>query len=106
LCIIETVLAIFREYKPWILLLITQWSNSFKMLALSLGLLRNAKILQKNCLPFLVRKRQRRSQLSHLIGYIKRHLKLWDNKIGPKYKISSECSLSQNNKKHYCNIFS
>jgi hypothetical protein len=24
LCIIETVLAIFREYKPWILLLITQ----------------------------------------------------------------------------------
>ena len=31
----------------------------------------------KSCLPFLVRKRQRRSQLSHLIGYIKRHLKLW-----------------------------
>jgi hypothetical protein len=25
----------------------------------------------------IVRKRQRRSQLSHLIGYIKRHLKLW-----------------------------
>jgi hypothetical protein len=24
LCIIETVLAIFREYKPWIVLLITQ----------------------------------------------------------------------------------
>ena len=29
-----------------------------------------------------------------------------DNKIGPKCKISSECSLSQNNKKHYNNIFS
>jgi hypothetical protein len=26
--------------------------------------------------------------------------------IGPKCKISSECSLSQNNKKHYNNIFS
>jgi branched-subunit amino acid transport protein AzlD len=33
--------------------------------------------LYKSCLPFLVRKRQRRSQLSHLIGYIKGHLKLW-----------------------------
>jgi CTP:phosphocholine cytidylyltransferase-like protein len=29
-----------------------------------------------------------------------------ENKIGPKYKISSECTLSQNNKKHYNNIFS
>ena len=38
LCIIETVGAIFREYKPWIVLLITQWSKSSKMLALSLGL--------------------------------------------------------------------
>jgi hypothetical protein len=38
LCIIETVGAIFREYKPWIILLITQWSKSFKILALSLGL--------------------------------------------------------------------
>jgi hypothetical protein len=28
---------------------------------------------EKSCLPFLVRKRQRRSQFSHLIGYIKRH---------------------------------
>jgi hypothetical protein len=28
LCIIETVGAIFREYKPWIVLLITQWSKS------------------------------------------------------------------------------
>jgi hypothetical protein len=38
LCIIETVGAIFREYKPWIVLLITQWSKSSKMLSLSLGL--------------------------------------------------------------------
>jgi hypothetical protein len=38
------------------------------------------------------------------IKYIYSHPKN-DNKIGPKYKISSECSLSQNNKKHYCNIF-
>jgi hypothetical protein len=38
LCIIETVGAIFREYKPWIVLLITQWSKSSKMLALSSGL--------------------------------------------------------------------
>jgi hypothetical protein len=38
LCIIETVEAIFREYKPWIVLLITQWSKSSKILALSLGL--------------------------------------------------------------------
>ena len=37
LCIIETVGAIFREYKPWIVLLITQWSKSSKILALSLG---------------------------------------------------------------------
>ena len=29
-----------------------------------------------------------------------------DNKIGPKCKISSECSLSQNNKKYYNNIVS
>jgi hypothetical protein len=35
------------------------------------------KVCKKNCLPFLVRKRQRRSQLSHLIWYIKGHLKLW-----------------------------
>jgi hypothetical protein len=27
---------IFREYKPWIVLLITQWSKSSKILALSL----------------------------------------------------------------------
>ena len=33
------------------------------------------KFVKKSCLPFLVRKRQRRSQLSHLIGYIKRHSK-------------------------------
>jgi hypothetical protein len=38
LCIIETVGAIFREYKPWIVLLITQWSKSSKILALFLGL--------------------------------------------------------------------
>ena len=31
LCIIETVGAIFREYKPWIILLITQWSKSSKV---------------------------------------------------------------------------
>jgi hypothetical protein len=37
LCIIETVGAIFREYKPWIVLLITQWSKSSKILTLSLG---------------------------------------------------------------------
>ena len=37
LCIIETVGAIVREYKPWIVLL-TQWSKSSKILALSLGL--------------------------------------------------------------------
>jgi hypothetical protein len=30
LCIIETVGAIFREYKPWIVLLVTQWSKSSK----------------------------------------------------------------------------
>jgi hypothetical protein len=35
------------------------------------------KCVKKSCLPFLVRKRQRRSQLSHLIGCIKGHLKLW-----------------------------
>ena len=29
------------------------------------------KVCKKSCLPFLVRKRQRRSQLSHLIGYIR-----------------------------------
>ena len=39
------------------------------------------------------------------IKYIYSHLKN-DNKIEPKYKISSECSLSQNNKNHYCNICS
>jgi hypothetical protein len=33
--------------------------------------------INRGFLPFIVRKRQRRSQLSHLIGYIKRHLKLW-----------------------------
>jgi hypothetical protein len=37
LCIIEMVGVIFREYKPWIVLLITQWSKSSKILALSLG---------------------------------------------------------------------
>ena len=31
LCIIETVGAIFHEYKPWIVLLITQWSKSSKI---------------------------------------------------------------------------
>jgi hypothetical protein len=36
LCIIETVGAIFREYKSWIVLLITRWSKSSKILALSL----------------------------------------------------------------------
>jgi hypothetical protein len=56
LCIIETVGAIFREYKSWIVLLITQWSKSSNILAVSLGLfdlqgllsltyLRNAKSL-------------------------------------------------------------
>jgi hypothetical protein len=38
LCIVETVGAIFREYKPWIVPLITQWSKSSNMFALSLGL--------------------------------------------------------------------
>ena len=38
LWIIETVGAIFREYKPWTVLLITQWSKSSTILALSLGL--------------------------------------------------------------------
>ena len=38
LCIIETVGAIFHEYKPLIVLLITQWSKSSKISALSLGL--------------------------------------------------------------------
>jgi hypothetical protein len=38
LCIIETVGAIFLEYKPWIVLLITQWSKSSTILALSLSL--------------------------------------------------------------------
>ena len=38
LCIIETVGAIVLEYKPWIVLLITQWSKSSNILALSLGL--------------------------------------------------------------------
>jgi hypothetical protein len=37
LWIIETVGAIFREYKPWIVFLITQWSKSSTILALSLG---------------------------------------------------------------------
>ena len=46
LCIIEMVGAIFREYKPWIVLLITQISKSSKMLALSLGLFD---------LPFIIR---------------------------------------------------
>jgi hypothetical protein len=36
LCIIETVLAICREYKPWIVHLITQWSKSSKIVAPSL----------------------------------------------------------------------
>ena len=35
---IETVGEIFREYKPWIVLLITQWSKSSKIVAFSLGL--------------------------------------------------------------------
>jgi hypothetical protein len=35
---IETVGAIFREYKPWVVLLMTQCSKSSKILALSLGL--------------------------------------------------------------------
>ena len=50
LCIIETVGAISREYKPWIVLLITQWSKSSKMLALSLGLFD-----LQGLLPFIVR---------------------------------------------------
>jgi hypothetical protein len=36
--IIQTVGAIFCEYKPWIVLLKTQWPMSSKILALSLGL--------------------------------------------------------------------
>ena len=50
LCIIETVGAIFREYKPWIVLLLTQWSKSPKSLALSLSL------FDLQCLlPFIIR---------------------------------------------------
>jgi hypothetical protein len=48
--IIETVGAIFREYKPWIVLLITQWSKSSKILALSLGLFD-----LQGLLPFIIR---------------------------------------------------
>jgi hypothetical protein len=141
-----TYLPIFREYKPWFVLLITQWSKTSKILALSLGLfdlqcllpfiirkhsfnklllyfaffvklvvksdLSMPKVCKKSCLPFLVSKRQRRSQLSHLIGYIKGHLKLWVcltlqyTVLWMVRGIASECSLSQNNKKHYFNIFS
>ena len=43
----------------------------------SLTYLRMPKVCKKVVCLFLVRKRQRRSQLSHLIGYIKIHLKLW-----------------------------
>ena len=50
LCILETIGAIFREYKPWIVLLITQWSKSFEILALSLGLFDLQGIL-----PFIIR---------------------------------------------------
>ena len=47
LCIMETVGAIFREYKPWIVLLIIQWSKSS---ALSLGLFD-----LQGLLPFIIR---------------------------------------------------
>ena len=50
LCIIETVGAIFREYKPWIVLLIAQWSKSSKNSALSLGLFD-----LQGLLPFIIR---------------------------------------------------
>ena len=50
LCIIETVGAIFSEYKPWIVLLITQCSKSSKILALSLGLFD-----LQGLLPFIIR---------------------------------------------------
>jgi hypothetical protein len=43
-CIIETVGAIFREYKPWIVLLITQFAFFVKWVK-SLTYLRNAKSL-------------------------------------------------------------
>jgi hypothetical protein len=51
LCIIETVGAIFREYKPRIVFLIpvTQWSKSSKILALSLGL-----FYLQGLLPFII----------------------------------------------------
>ena len=50
LCIIETVGAISREYKPWIVLLITQRSKSSKILALSFGLFDLHGLL-----PFIIR---------------------------------------------------
>jgi hypothetical protein len=50
LYIIETVGAIFREYKQWIVLLITQWSKSSNMLSLSLGLFD-----LQGLLPFIIR---------------------------------------------------
>jgi hypothetical protein len=50
LCIIETVGAIFREYIPWIVLLITQWSKSYKVLVLTLGLFDIQGLL-----PFIIR---------------------------------------------------
>jgi hypothetical protein len=50
LCIIETIRAIFREYKLWIVLLITQWSKSSKILALFLGLFD-----LQGLLPFIIR---------------------------------------------------
>ena len=50
LCIIETVGAIFCEYKPWIVLLITQWWKSSKILDLSLGLFD-----LQGLLPFIIR---------------------------------------------------
>ena len=49
-CIIETVGAIYREYKPWIVFLITQRSKSSKILALSFGLFD-----LQGLLPFIIR---------------------------------------------------
>jgi hypothetical protein len=46
------------------------------------------------------REERNHSSIKYIYSHPKNH-----NKIGSKYKISSECSLSQNNKKHYCNIF-
>jgi hypothetical protein len=75
-CIIETVGAIFREYKPWIVLLITQWSKSSKIVALFLGLFCQ-KFVKKLFAFFSKEKATKKPILSHLIGYIKGHLKLW-----------------------------